>query len=179
MAPCIREYESPLSDEIQDLESLAICIRLYQSVSYLYFDGTSLYTYSEVIELTPMRAIVWNSHVPTNLYNGSGEYNGIKLDAVAHVSAANAALEIHFDQTLPAVPDYDHWYVFRLTDENGTALRENEGSNGDEEEVVITYQGTGTLPQELTLTVYMENEGEFDLDEALRNTDPIILRIRE
>ncbi len=175
----IREYESPLVDEIQNLDSLDISIRLYQSVSYLYFDGTSLYTYSEVIELTPMRAIVWNSHVPTNLYSGSGEYNGIKMNAVAHVSAANVVLEIRFDQTIPAVPDYDHWYVFRLTDESGTVLRENEGSNGDEEEVVITYQGTGTLPQELTLSVYMENEGEFDLDETLMNTEPIILRIQK
>ncbi len=175
----IREYEFPLDEELQNLEGLTIGIPLYQSANYLYFDGKTLYTYQEVHELSPMKAVVWNAHVSTSVFRGSGEYNGIKLNAEARVSAANATLEIRLEEALSPVPDLDHWYVFRLTDENGKALREDTSSNGGDKEIIISYEGTGMLPQELQLVIYMENEGEFDLEEALRAAEPIILTAQQ
>ena len=175
----IREFDSPLAEEIQNLDQLTLEIPLYQNASYLYFDGEAFYTYCDVQPISAMKAIVWNSHVPTCVYRGSGEYNGIKLSAVAHASAANAVLEIAFEGALPDVPDLDHWYTFELTDENGAALRENDGANGGEAEMRITYEGTGGLPQELRLTIRMESEGESGSDAESHASDVIILKMQK
>ena len=175
----IREFDSPLPEELQNLDQLTLEIPLYQIASYLYYDGKSLYMYSDVQPISAMKAIVWNSHVPTCVYRGSGEYDGIQMSATAHASAANAVLEIAFEKPLPEVPDLDHWYTFELADENGAALRENNGANGGEAEMRITYEGTGSLPQELRLTIRMESEGESDSDAESCASDVIILKIQE
>lgn len=175
----IREFDSPLPEELQNLDQLTLEIPLYQIASYLYYDGEAFYMYSNVQPISAMKAIVWNSHVPTCVYRGSGEYDGIQLSATAHASAANAVLEIAFEKPLPEVPDLDHWYTFELADETGAALRENNGANGGEAEMRITYEGTGSLPQELRLTIRMESEGESGPDEESDASDVIILKMQK
>ena len=73
----------------------------------------------------------------------------------------------------------DHWYILSLSDENGEALRETESTDGGVSDVVITYEGTGRLPQHLILRIYEEHEGDFDTAAALSGTEPIILAVQE
>lgn len=74
----IREFAAPLAEELQDLDQLTLNIRLYQGVSYFYFDGTDVYTYYERQVLEPMKATVWKTDAEFNTFTGNGQYNGLR-----------------------------------------------------------------------------------------------------
>jgi len=40
----MREYNSPLTEELRNLDQLTVNIRLYRSEEYLYFDGEKTWT---------------------------------------------------------------------------------------------------------------------------------------
>ena len=173
----IREYETPLGEELQNLDCLTLNIRLYQSVSYLYFDGADVYTFHERQELEPMKATVWNNNAEIKTFTGSGQYNGLKYEVTVHASAVNAQLEMSFDaEFLSELPDHDHWYVFRLTNENGEALQIVEYDDSEPGKMRFMYQGTGKIPSELTLRIYVEHEGDFDEEAALSEAQPVVLK---
>ncbi len=51
--------------------------------------------------------------------------------------------------------------------------------DGGEAEFTRTYLGTGTLPNELKLIIFVENEGEFDWEAALNNGETIVLTLQK
>ncbi|MBR5962451.1 MAG: hypothetical protein IKZ98_15810 [Clostridia bacterium] len=174
----VREYETPLTQELQNLDEITVNIRLIRSVNYLYFDGENTYTLDKTESAGVMRAKVRKTSSQVLTCRGTGRFRGIRLDAAATVSAAYASLQLHFSDPLPQLPE-DHWYSFRLSDENGVVLRESECTDGAVSDVSLTYEGTGRIPQQLTLRIYEEQEGDFDLDAALSETEPIILAVQE
>ena len=173
----IREYETPLEEELQNLDNLTLNIRLYQSVSYLYFDGTDFYTFHERQTLDSMKATVWNNNAEVHMFSGSGQYKGLEYEVTVHASAVNAQLEITFNaESLPELPDHDHWYEFQLTNENGKALSINEYDDSEPGKIRFKYEGTGISPSELTLRIYVAHEGVFDKEAAISEAHPVVLK---
>ena len=143
----MREYEAPLTEELQNLDQLIVNIRLYRSEAYLYFDGENTWTLQKTEPAGAMRAVVQRAGAQSTVYRGTGSYKGRKLNVSATASASYAALDIRFDEPLPQLPE-DHWYSFRLTDETGTLLFENDCWDDSAKEGTLTYEGTGKVPQE-------------------------------
>ena len=174
----VREYETPLTKELQDKDEITVNIRLYRGVNYLYFDGKNTYTLDQTESAGVMRARVQRASSQVHTFSGTGQFRGISLNATATASAAYASLDVRFSDPLPPLPE-DHWYILSLSDENGEALRETESTDGGVSDVVITYEGTGRLPQQLNLRIYEEHEGDFDTAAALAGTEPILLAVQE
>ncbi|MBP5725523.1 MAG: hypothetical protein J6Y48_00460 [Clostridia bacterium] len=170
----MREYEAPLTEELQNLDQITVNIRLYRSEDYLYFDGENTWTLQKTEPAGTMRAVVQKAGAQSTVYRGTGSYQGRKLNASAAASASYAALDIRFDGPLPQLPE-DHWYSFHLTDETGTMLFENECWDDSAKEGTLTYEGTGKVPQKLILRILEEQEGDFDVNAALDEAEAIIL----
>lgn len=171
----IREYENPLPDGARNLEYLDIRLRLYQSATYLYFDGKNTYTYSETMEFTPLQATVWREDAEMRRFRGEGKYNGHPVSVEASVSAAAARVTITMDNGIfPALAE-DTWYDLVLIDEFGTEYRTREGMGGNVKQMSISFDGTGKLPGRLKLFILVGNEGEWDRENAIANAMPIEL----
>ena len=171
----IREYENPLPDGARNLEYLDIRLRLYQSATYLYFDGKNTYTYSETMEFTPLQATVWRKDAEMRRFRGDGKYNGHPVSVEASVSAAAARVTITMDNGIfPALAE-DTWYDLVLIDEFGTEYRTREGMGGNVNQMSVSFDGTGKLPGRLKLFILVGNEGEWDRENAIANAMPIEL----
>ena len=171
----IREYENPLPDGARNLEYLDIRLRLYQSATYLYFDGKNTYTYSETMEFTPLQATVWRKDAEMRRFRGEGKYNGHPVSVEASVSAAAARVTITMDNGIfPALAE-DTWYDLVLIDEFGTEYRTREGMGGNVNQMSVSFDGTGKLPGRLKLFILVGNEGEWDRENAIANAVPIEL----
>ena len=171
----IREYENPLPDGARNLEYLDIRLRLYQSATYLYFDGKNTYTYSETMEFTPLQATVWRKDAEMRRFRGEGKYNGHPVSVEASVSAAAARVTITMDNGIfPALAE-DTWYDLVLIDEFGTEYRTREGMGGNVNQMSISFDGNGKLPGILKLFILVGNEGEWDRENAIANAMPIAL----
>ena len=174
----MREYEAPLTEELQNLDQLTVNIRLSRGEEYLYFDGEKTWTLQRTEPAGAMRTVVHRAGAQSIVYRGSGSYKGRELNASATASASYAALDICFDEPLPQLPE-DHWYSFCLTDETGTLLFENDCWDDSAKEGTITYEGTGKAPQELVLRIIEEHEGDFDVNAALNDAEAIILSVQK
>ena len=171
----IREYENPLPDGARNLEYLDIRLRLYQSATYLYFDGKNTYTYSETMEFMPLQATVWRKDAEMRRFRGEGKYNGHPVSVEASVSAAAARVTITMDNGIfPALAE-DTWYDLVLIDEFGTEYRTREGMGGNVNQMSVSFDGTGKLPGRLKLFILVGNEGEWDRENAIANAMPIEL----
>ena len=171
----IREYENPLPDGARNLEYLDIRLRLYQSATYLYFDGKNTYTYSETMEFTPLQATVWRKDAEMRRFRGEGKYNGHPVSVEASVSVAAARVTITMDNGIfPALAE-DTWYDLVLIDEFGTEYRTREGMGGNVNQMSVSFDGTGKLPGRLKLFILVGNEGEWDRENAIANAMPIEL----
>jgi hypothetical protein len=165
----IREYENPLPEEARDREHLNISFRLYQGASYLYFDGQNTYACSENMELAPMQATIWRADAEVRRFKGGGKYNGNPVSIEVSVSAATARVMATMDDAVfPALPE-DTWYDLILLDENGTEYRAREGSDGNVKQMNVSFDGTGKLPENLTLRILLVTEGEWDKEAAIAN----------
>ena len=171
----IREYENPLPDGARNLEYLDIRLRLYQSATYLYFDGKNTYTYAETMEFTPLQATVWREDAEMRRFRGEEKYNGHPVSVEASVSAAAARVTITMDNGIfPALAE-DTWYDLVLIDEFGTEYRTREGMGGNVNQMSVSFDGTGKLPGRLKLFILVGNEGEWDRENAIANAVPIEL----
>ena len=175
----IREYENPLPDGARNLEYLNILLRLSQGASYLYFDGTNTYEYFENMELEPMRVTAWRVDAEVRHFEGEGSYNGFQAVAEASVSAAAARVTVTMDNGIfPALPE-DTWYNLFLMDENGTEYRAREGGIGNTRQMSVNFDGTGKLPNSLSLRILLVSEGEWDKEAAIANATLFELELME
>ena len=150
-------------------------MRLYQSATYLYFDGKNTYTYSETMEFTPLQATVWREDAEMRRFRGEEKYNGHPVSVEASVSAAAARVTITMDNGIfPALAE-DTWYDLVLIDEFGTEYRTREGMGGNVNQMSVSFDGTGKLPGRLKLFILVGNEGEWDRENAIANAMPIEL----
>ncbi|MGN0184827.1 MAG: hypothetical protein ACI4AL_06885 [Aristaeellaceae bacterium] len=158
----LREFENPLPEEAQNQNSLDLHIKLWQMPSYYYFDGINHYelydTQQDVGEIT---TVVKRTDAIFKAFAGTGEFNGVSLTAELQISAARATLDISAVDTVFEFPGDHCWYDALLITENGGALRTEEVAFSDKG-ATVSFRGNGTLPEQLTLYVGIDKEGEWN-----------------
>ena len=172
---CLREFESPLPEDAQNQESLELHIKLWQKPSYFYFDGMSHYelygTQQGVGEIT---TIVKRTDAIFKAFSGAGEYNGVSLNVELQISAVRAMLDISADDPVFEEPGDHCWYDALLITENGESLRTEKVSFSGKG-ASVSFKGIGTLPEQLTLYIGVDEEGEWNQEDFIKNATKIEL----
>lgn len=163
----LREFESPLPEEVQDQESLELRIKLWQMPSYYYFDGTNHYElYEPQQSAGEISTAVKRTGAVFKTFTGNGECNGSAVTAELQVSAVHATLKLSADEAVFDDPGDHCWYDALLIDAAGTILRTEEVDFSGKE-AAISFRGSGTLPEKLTLYVGIDKEGEWSKDDFI------------
>jgi hypothetical protein len=166
---CIQEFETPLPESARDLDSLNLTLPVELSTSWYWFDGETCYEKHDEQPLATLTAAVSRSEAETRSYKWEGEINGAKVIARAEASAVH--IKLYIDAEAGAFPDPatiwpeaakadDTWYSFVLTDSRDMEYRFSGGIEG-EGTLEAEYDGLGYLPDDLTLTVRPEGEGDW------------------
>ena len=174
----IREYTMPLPEEAAGRDCLLLRIGLYRSVAYWYWNGESLFTLTEREQLEPMTAEVWRVDAEHRAVAGRGYIGGIGVTVAGAASAANTRLTLTLDAALPRLGD-DAYYDCYLFDETGRSLQVDYVLDGSLPEQSFTFEGSGRMPESLTLYVLEFHEGPWDLQEALTHAEPIRLTLAD
>ena len=171
----LREFENPLPEDAQNQESLELHIKLWQNASYFYFDGMSHYelygtqqSAGEITTVVKRRDAIFKSFI------GTGEYNGVSFTAELQISAVRATLEISAVDAVFKEPGDHCWYDALLITENGAALRTEKGTFADKG-ATVSFKGSGTLPEQLTLYIGVDEEGEWNQDDFIKDATKIEL----
>lgn len=175
----IREYENPLPQEVQDRDELNIQIRLWQSISYHYFDGTDYYFLTDRNEADAMTANIKRADEQEKQFEGSGAYNGIAVSANASASSVHASLTItgNADSFQPLAED--SWYYVVLMDESGNSLMCSGVDASEPDTLTATFEGTGKTPGQLTAYILICSEGDWDEQAAMEEASPIELVVKK
>lgn len=166
---CIQEFETPLPESARDLDSLNLTLPVELSTSWYWFDGETCYEKHDEQPLATLTAAVSRSEAENRSYKWEGEINGAKVSARAEASAVH--IKLYIDAEAGAFPDPatvwpeaakadDTWYSFVLTDSRDMEYRFSGGIEG-EGTLEAEYDGLGYLPDDLTLTVRPEGEGDW------------------
>lgn len=157
----LREYENPLPEVARNRESLRIQIRLYQSVDSLYFDGRDCYALPfEQEEAGAMTATVSRANAQTRHFAGEGTYNGVNVRVEADASAVHADVTVTAETDAFTALDADSWYMLDARDAQGNALRSTQCGADGLRTLRAAFEGTGILPDRLTVSILIESEGE-------------------
>ena len=169
----LREYKNPLPEAARNRESLNIRIPLFQGAYYVYFDGKDCYELPvEQQEVGAMTATVSRADAQTRHYTGEGTYNGIKVRVEADASAVHADVTVTAEADAFTALDRDSWYELDVRDAQGNALRTIQDGGDDLRTLRAALEGTGILPDRLTVSILIESEGE---DAATAQAVPILL----
>jgi hypothetical protein len=176
----LREYENPLPEEVLNRDYLNIQIRLYQTVNYLYFDGKDCYMLpSESQYAGAMTTTVRRADAKTLLLEGEGTYNGAKVRVQADASAIHTKIIVSSDTDVFIPLDEDSWYNVIVRDAQGTPLRTSECGAIDTRTIQASLDGTGVLPNGLSVYILVASEGEWDEAAAIALTTPIQLTMEK
>ncbi len=150
---CIRDYDD-LPQAARGRDSLTIRIGLYQSATYLYFDGQNAYAMSERIELPPMTATARRASGETISYTGVGTLQDAQVRVTADVSAVHWSVNITpLDGALPELPE-NLWYDMVL-DCGGSDIEASSFEITKSGDMLFLCNGDGALPQADTITIYI------------------------
>ncbi|MBQ9041067.1 MAG: hypothetical protein IJ119_16995 [Clostridia bacterium] len=166
---CIQEFETPLPESARDLDSLNLTLPVELSTSWYWFDGESCYEKHDRQPLAALTVAVSRSEAENRSYKWEGEINGAKVRARAEASPVH--IKLYIDAAAGAFPDPatiwpeaakadETWYSFVLTDSRDMEYRFSGGIEG-EGTLEAEYDGLGYLPDDLTLTVRPEGEGDW------------------
>ena len=166
---CIQEFETPLPESARDLDSLNLTLPVELSTSWYWFDGESCYEKHDRQPLAALTVAVSRSEAENRSYKWEGEINGAKVRARAEASPVH--IKLYIDAEAGAFPDPatiwpeaakadETWYSFVLTDSRDMEYRFSGGIEG-EGTLEAEYDGLGYLPDDLTLTVRPEGEGDW------------------
>lgn len=171
----LREFERPLPKAAQQQESLDVSIHLKQMSVYYYFDGRDIYLlYQHGSDVTDVTASIPRTDAISRRFSAASSYNEIPIEISMDVSAVQATMNISSAQC--AFPDLEahQWYDAVLLDESGHQLRTLETSfRGDT--ASINFQGTGALPESLTLYIGNWHEGKWDKEDFIADAIEIPL----
>lgn len=179
----MREFECPLPDEVRDRQELKVNIGVKQESVYYWFDGTNCYWRTERADVGTMTATIPRNG-ESKQYDGTGMINDTSCTVTAEVSPMAAVMTIKCDAPintfLAAAPEgtdeHDCWVEVVAVDENGNKLRPQEGVTLDDRtSFSLSFRGTGTLPNTLTVYVYSMWEGIDEPD--LTTLDGIVMTV--
>ena len=175
----LREFENPLPEAVQNQDRLELRLKLWQMPSYVYFDGNDWYElYEKAQPAGEITAVIPRTDAVMRRFIGESEYNEIPISIETRVSAVRAEVKIAAEGKVFPYPGTDRWYDALLMDESGRVLRSEsvsfEGNNAE-----ITFNGTGALPEKLTLYVGVDGEGEWQEESFKENAKRIELTMEK
>jgi len=181
---CIQEFETPLPESARDLDSLNLTLPVELSTSRYWFDGETCYEKHDEQPLAALTVAVNRSEAETRSYRWEGKINGAKVRARAEASAVH--IKLYIDAEAGAFPAPatiwpeaakadDTWYSFVLTDSRDMEYRFSGGIEG-EGTLEAEYDGLGYLPDDLTLTVRPEGEGDWNGKDYVLPGFPVTLK---
>lgn len=143
----LREFVSPLPEEIQDLDEIELTIVLRHTAKYFYFDGENCYEKSELLSEELMTASAVRTEARDVVYTGSGEISGVAYTAEARFGLMQGTVTVTAEESI-FTPE---WFVV-LYDEEGNCylparLTERTGNT---DTLTFEYDGQGALPEALT-----------------------------
>jgi len=163
----LREFESPLPEGARNRDQLELHIKLWQMPSYFYFDGKDCYElYEKNQPAGEITALVPRTSAVTRSYTGIAEHNSTPISAEVQASAVRAEAHIKAASAVFQDPGVGAWFDALLMDENGNILRTNE-VDFDTDRAVVRFAGTGALPEQLTLYIGIDCEGEFSKEDFI------------
>ena len=182
----IREF-SPLPEDVSGRETLSVYAELGRSTEYYYFDGQKTYWRSEVQRdgVGRVTATVPKAEAEIILFTGEGTLNGAACTVTAQVSAIELRLTI--DAETDAFPlttrylDGQTWqeqpWMAAVYDETGREYHPREGAQAASDRcLTIPFDGSGHVPEKLTVYVYRSAWDEPEQDEAeIRSGDSVEL----
>jgi len=154
------------------------------STSWYWYDGETCYEKHDEQPLATLTAAVGRSEAETRSYKWEGKINGAKVRVRAEASAVH--IKLYIDAEAGAFPDPatiwpeaakadDTWYSFVFTDSRNMEYHFSGGLEG-EGTLEAEYDGLGYLPDDLTLTVRMEGEGEWNGENHVLPGFPVTLK---
>ncbi len=180
----MREFETPLPLELSNRDKLNVSIMLYQQETSVWFDGKDCYLRYDREEIGQMEATIPLTEKAVHDLSGTGLINGVECKAEAKVSKMAASITVTCSAPLntflrqpPEGTEYNNsWLEVKAVDEQGNTFRQQEGFAVDDRTAfTIPFQGTGSLPESLTLYLYTIWEGMDNPD--LTQMDGIPLQI--
>ncbi len=170
----MREFESPLPEELQNLDAITLNCTVYRSVQRWYFDGTTLYDQSASEQVGAIHATVPRSDGMTLTMQGTYAVGGAEYAVTAQVSTMSAVVTLDGDGSatlrdllgnadeIPAgIDPADVWVNMTAYDEQGRAYV-SEGGFGLDQTLPLTevFMGVGELPKSLEVQVFIDWEGD-------------------
>jgi len=155
----VREFESPLPEEIAKSDSANIEIKLYETCTVHYFDGTDIKTYDlDIREAGYVRAEILKSDSEKHSYEGKAQIEDITFNAKACLSPMQGTVTLYADKEIFELVTYTYegytWkdtaWQLMIFDENGREYRVMDGySLSGENPFEVNIKGTGEIPSEL------------------------------
>ena len=172
----IREF-TPLPEEICGRDVLSVYAELGRSTVYYYFDGQQEHWRSDVQRegVGRVTATVPKADAEIALFTGRGTLNGAACTVTAQVSAMELRLTVEAEADVFPVEKHQEdgfeWteqpWMAAVCDENGTEYLAREGASAESaRRLTLSYDGTGHVPERLTVYVYRCAMDEDVPDEA-------------
>ena len=172
----IREF-TPLPEEVCGRDILSVHAELGRSTVYYYFDGQREYWRSDVQRegVGRVTATVPKADAEIALFTGRGTLNGAACTVTAQVSAMELRLTIEAEADVFPLEKHQEdgfeWteqpWLAAVFDETGTEYPVRESSSAESaRRLTLSYDGTGHVPERLTVYVYRCAMDEDVPDEA-------------
>lgn len=160
----IREF-TPLPEEICGRDVLSVYAELGRSTVYYYFDGQQEHWRSDVQRegVGRVTATVPKADAEIALFTGRGTLNGAACTVTAQVSAMELRLTVEAEADVFPLEKHQEdgfeWteqpWMAAVCDENGTEYLAREGASAESaRRLTLSYDGTGHVPERLTVYVY-------------------------
>lgn len=171
----LREYETPLPEDIQNRDFLTVEMPLREHATYLWFDGENTWVIREnPKEAGSMTAAVARTEAESLCFSGNGEYEGVSVQAKATLSAVRGELILKGAAAFPK-PEDAH-YDFEIADGRGNRYRPSAMEVNYPDEIRISFYGNGELPETLSVTICHENRYDSRTQPV---SEPIVLTLSE
>lgn len=164
----MRDFEAPLPEALRNLDEITLNCELRYTDLRCYFDGRQIYYATASHSIGSIRAVV--PRQPDMLRTLHGQTADGSLALTAEVSPLSAVLTLQGEGTLRALlpeavsqqlNNADVWLDVSLQDEAGNAYALCEGFDSDAAlPLVLSLQGTGTLPGQLSFSLTLCAEGD-------------------
>lgn len=169
----VREFESPLPEELQELEKITLTTILRRVGYFYYYDGQDVYYLREVVREEEMIASAHRTEAETAAYTGSGEYGGVPYTVTAEFGTFGGEITVTAEEAVFTprcfVVAWDEkgveyaWTGYRQRQENTDTL-------------TYAYDSEGYLPQELTVLVFeWPEEVEYFNELPLNREEGVLL----
>ena len=182
----IREF-SLLPEDVSGRETLSVYAELGRSTEYYYFDGQKTYWRSEVQRdgVGRVTATVPKAEAEIALFTGTGTLNGAACTVTAQVSAVELRLTIEAEADVFPLEKHQEdgfeWteqpWMAAVYDETGAEYLPREGASPESDRcLTIPFDGSGHVPEKLTVYVYRSAWDESEPEEAeIRSGDSVEL----